>query len=240
MSTFFSSHVVRRSALIASAWLLCSGVVPAAIVYHRVEGDPPLISYFTSNPRQEIDLDDDGIFDFAIIAEGLASSLSAPRQAALFGLDYTTTGDIGSKVIPLSLGEEVGPQLPMRYGALAGFYSDASQGGPHLLAGAYVLGAPPNPVLIVIGNFILIRAYAGVQFEIDGQTHYGWIDLENSALGGGAEFKAYGWAYESEPNTPIVAGSVPEPSLATLLVLGGVALVSRSRARGRTTLQSAA
>jgi hypothetical protein len=214
------------------AWVLCSGPSRASIVFHGVTGDPPLVSYFPLDLSQDIDLNGDGIVDFALVPEELATNLAAPGQSAVFGLDYPPTmGDLGSRVVPLSFGEEIGPLLASQYGPLAGFHSDASQGGYHLLAGMYVLGAPPNQTPVVIGNFVLVRAYVGVHFEIEGQTHYGWIDLENATLGGGAGFKAYGWAYETEPNTPIAAGAVPEPQVPVFLACGAFALSSRSRRR---------
>jgi hypothetical protein len=46
--------------------------------------------------------------------------------------------------------------------------------------------------------------YLGLQFQIDGQTHYGWARL--SVGGETLEAKLTGYAYETTPNTPIVAG----------------------------------
>lgn len=61
-----------------------------------------------------------------------------------------------------------------------------------------------------------VDGLAGVQFQIGGQTHYGWIRLH---LGVGAEtglpneLTVRDWAYESIPDTAIAAGAiVPEPS----------------------------
>ena len=70
----------------------------------------------------------------------------------------------------------------------------------------------------------------GVEFDIDGATHYGWINLRVAELGPGVEI--YGWAYESTPNTPILAGAIPEPNTLLLLLAGGIGLLfvkSRSR-----------
>jgi hypothetical protein len=48
--------------------------------------------------------------------------------------------------------------------------------------------------------------YLGLQFQIDGQTHYGWARL---TVGGDIlEGKLTGYAYETIPNTPIVAGKM--------------------------------
>lgn len=47
------------------------------------------------------------------------------------------------------------------------------------------------------------RGYLGVEFSINGQTHYGWIrlDIETNLL-----WYIEGYAYESVPNRPILAG----------------------------------
>ena len=95
------------------------------------------------------------------------------------------------------------------------------------------------------------NAYMGLEFKINGQTHYGWIQFEGfghpsvvfpvydeagnivtyvnipSILGG----RINSWAYETEPGKPIIAGAVPEPSQTLLLVAGFICLLAR---RGRT------
>jgi hypothetical protein len=68
----------------------------------------------------------------------------------------------------------------------------------------------------------------GVAFDIAGETHYGWIDMYVSGLGPAAWI--YGWAYESEPGVPIIAGNagtIPEPSTLALLGLGFLSLCAR-------------
>jgi hypothetical protein len=74
--------------------------------------------------------------------------------------------------------------------------------------------------------------FAGVAFDIDGATHFGWIRLlvEDGDQGYPFSVTAIDWAYENEANTPIhVTGltEVPEanPGLA-LLAAGGTGLVA--------------
>ena len=57
----------------------------------------------------------------------------------------------------------------------------------------------------------------GVQFEIDSQMHYGWMHLRSQAAGS----IVYGFAYNTVPREPILAGQVPEPGTIALFVLGG-------------------
>jgi hypothetical protein len=82
--------------------------------------------------------------------------------------------------------------------------------------------------------------YLGLYFEIPGDGfHFGWARLSVSAAPTTtAEATIHDWAYETTPDTAILAGatSVPEPSSLTLGVLAlgavGVAALVRSRARG--------
>jgi len=78
-----------------------------------------------------------------------------------------------------------------------------------------------DPDFIGIGEFAGVEsAYAGLQLQINGNTHYGWI-----RLGAPLPFLNGGWiydfAYETRPGVPILAGAIPEPSTWALLILGG-------------------
>ncbi|ETR65781.1 MAG: hypothetical protein OMM_13722 [Candidatus Magnetoglobus multicellularis str. Araruama] len=57
----------------------------------------------------------------------------------------------------------------------------------------------------VYGNFLGKTGFIGVQFQQGNDTHYGWIHFE------GPNPPTYGkiidWGYESEPDTPILAGA---------------------------------
>lgn len=70
----------------------------------------------------------------------------------------------------------------------------------------------------------------GVQFDIDGQTHYGWMHLR--ANGGFSE--VYGFAYNTVPGQPILAGQVPEPGTVALLLVGGSLVWWRHKRAGRS------
>lgn len=55
------------------------------------------------------------------------------------------------------------------------------------------------------------NAYLGVRFQIDGELHYGWVRLTvNTAIGRRTKAKITAYAYETEPNQPIWAGSTEE------------------------------
>ena len=77
------------------------------------------------------------------------------------------------------------------------------------------------------------RGYLGLRFDLDGSTHYGWAEISINPLAGNSfDHTLYGYAYESTADTSILAGAVPEPSTAMLLVAGaaGAATIRRRRA----------
>ena len=78
-------------------------------------------------------------------------------------------------------------------------------------------------------SFLGILGYLGIEFLIDGQVHYGWMDLDNYNY---FQTEIHGWAYESEPCKPILAGSIPEPSI---LLLACTTLVSYLFIRRRSS-----
>ena len=69
------------------------------------------------------------------------------------------------------------------------------------------------------------RGYIGVEFESTLGTHYGYLDID--AGPGYAGITLYGWAYESRPGVPLMAGRVPEPSMSVLLSIGMAGLIAR-------------
>jgi hypothetical protein len=54
----------------------------------------------------------------------------------------------------------------------------------------------------------VVNAYLGLRFQIDGQDHYGWARFTVQWEDGGTRLLAEltGYAYETEANTPIIAG----------------------------------
>ena len=69
--------------------------------------------------------------------------------------------------------------------------------------------------------------YLPVSFSLADGPHYGWARFvtDNGLFG------FQDWAYESDPNTPIAAGAVPEPSTLALLAAGAVTLLFRRKGR---------
>lgn len=75
------------------------------------------------------------------------------------------------------------------------------------------------------------RGAIGIEFESELGTHYGYFDIE--AYPGYSGAWIYGWAYETQPRVPIMAGQVPEPSVCVLLSIGLASLIARRHRKSR-------
>ncbi len=77
------------------------------------------------------------------------------------------------------------------------------------------------------GNFLGGIGYLGAEFDIAGDTHYGWLEI--SSLDGVPYIDVLSWAYESEPGVGILAGAIPEPSATAMLLAAGLLILRRRR-----------
>ena len=68
--------------------------------------------------------------------------------------------------------------------------------------------------------------YLGIMFQIKGKPHYGWARLNVSGGGGSLGGVLTGYAYETIPNKPIIAGKTKGPDVITVepATLGRLAL----------------
>jgi hypothetical protein len=69
------------------------------------------------------------------------------------------------------------------------------------------------------GNWVNVtNRYLGLQFKINGKTHYGWARLNVRAQKGFFYFVTMltGYAFETVPNKPIVAGKTKGPDVITV------------------------
>jgi MYXO-CTERM domain-containing protein len=86
-------------------------------------------------------------------------------------------------------------------------------------------GPNPGTALSVYDGKVWGQGYLGFKFLMSTskgrQSHYGWIaGKESTSAGGYPDFEISGWAYNTIPNAPILAGQEsPEPGSGTLLAL---------------------
>jgi hypothetical protein len=125
--------------------------------------------------------------------------------------------------VPLAAGQQIGPD------AAGNSWLGNILGGDTLTAArdSGIIGEPP----LTVGYFTGIEsAYIGLQFQDAGQTYYGWARAGAPVVGINGGW-IYDYAYETIPNTPILAGqgAVPEPGTWPLLVLGAAMFTARRR-----------
>jgi hypothetical protein len=183
-----------------------------------------------------IDLNGDGINDFYISARSFgrhgAKTFGTRTSAGFFVYPVANTNKIVGSVgfaSALAAKVQVGPEAKFNtsrgiLGAVSAF-----TGGPPMYIGAW---APEGASVL--------NHYLGFKFVIDGQIHYGWARLSTSIhqiSKGGDKAQLTGYAYETEPNTPIITGKTsgndvswkqPAEQAATLgqLALGSAGLVA--------------
>lgn len=75
---------------------------------------------------------------------------------------------------------------------------------------------------ILGGPFLETNAFLGVSFQINSETHYGWIQIDNPNNTPGGTIT--GFAYETESGRGISAGAIPEPGSVALFTMGGLGL----------------
>ncbi len=169
------------------------------------------------NQRLDLHLDSEKITDFVFVdrkgtlTSQWYASLSVYGRRANEVVGYQTKTFHLLIVSALSAGVRIGPKTPsfIRKGGMAGcgtFMGSGSCGGRWYQAR---------------------NRYLGLKFQISGETHYGWARL--SIYGDFQSRKTTalltGYAYETVPNKPIIAGQTSSPDVITLEPgsLGGLA-----------------
>ncbi len=153
----------------------------------------------------DLDLDLDGSIDFSLVASPNHFAGIHPEIQNTYLIHPSPPPNIGGRVTALNIGYIID--------------SNSGSGTPEEW-----FGSSNYSTLIRIlstdtaGEFLDHRGFVGLEFESPNGTHYGWLDIEG--LSGSSQLRVRGWAYETEPNTGIVAGAIPEPSSLALLLAG--------------------
>jgi len=160
----------------AGVTLLAAQSAEAEIVY------TPTHTVIGPRSSIELDLNHDGVNDFLVSRwlYGNGSHLTIDQQAPANG--------ILAHGAAVPAGVRIGPN-----GAFVGYASMASN---VTISGESFSDGPWKDAT---------NRYLGLKFSVDGETHYGWARLTVTAKGG-IVATLTGYAYETVPNKPILAG----------------------------------
>lgn len=195
------------------AWLVLGiwftqEIVRADLIYFRPD-DPVQVGLST----WDLDINDDAIVD--LVFSGSPSEFECFTEGSnlLLGIPPPPPND-GHYLYPLELGYEIdaSPDSPLEWGSVSPY-------GCLFASYQWSAGGWTG-----IGYWREENAdgYLGVQFDIGGNTHYGWVHVINTY---GITGEIVEWAYESNPNTGLEAGVIPEPTT-LLLFLAGTGLLA--------------
>ncbi len=181
-----------------------------AVIIYTNPADIPVFGVITLPALEPVgvDLNFDGVFDFEFTRIGATSGVDlVPLGVNRSIFIPEPPPDIGNFLVPLEQGFLIGSDID----------DSLTWGNESSLVSACVnIGC--------IGFFDNQTAFIGTEFQIDGETHYGWMQFADwSGVAGGYLLD---YAYESEPGVGILAGAIaiPEPSTYASIILGLLAL----------------
>ncbi|MEI7733616.1 MAG: PEP-CTERM sorting domain-containing protein [Verrucomicrobiota bacterium] len=159
-----------------------------------------------------LDLNRDGVDDYLLVLTPTAVSLQPQGNNSV-------AADGNLSVVPIARGDLVASSSPSYQ-----WVNSSMASGGNIFIGA---GAIFDGETFYSGNLSDTNAFIGLRFEIGGAMHYGWMEVYNYP--GVPAGQIFGWAYETDPNTPFIAGAVPEPSTWALLAAGAVLMFWRRK-----------
>lgn len=209
---------MRSSFLLLLALCVFSNATHAVVIVGYRGDDPNILEPYLPNPSQGgLDIDNDGSLDLFFGTDGGLIAVMQTRGETRFIGSLSAPPNRGGKVQPISHGSIIGDDTLNLSGD---WYSHTDNGG----ATGFGL------------NLLQFEdTYIGVELEIDGNTHYGWVQyvgfsntsfVANRNIPGGF---INSWAYESETGVPILAEVIPEPSSIFLVSMSGTMLLRRKR-----------
>jgi hypothetical protein len=135
---------------------------------------------------------------------------------------------LGDNYDPITAGIPIGPDIVEPY---------SWRNDERLLVG-YIIYGSPEPTERV-GPFYDTDAFLGASFQVADETHYGWIHLVHDNEGvEPLSLTIQDWAWETQADTPIIVGAIPEPSSGILTMVGTLSLLQLARSRRRRRKQT--
>jgi hypothetical protein len=162
----------------------------------------PAHKWIPLNHPVHFDLNHDGLTDFTLYLRG----------SFRFAFDFYVRGSPANRAVSvisnnavcvaaLPRGAKVGPKSPWGSSPIGDLFFIVSETN-----GSTFSGCP--------WRFVAGEGYLGVRFEIKGQTHYGWLRVGHVRPREGPKAEVTGYAYETIPGKPIIAGATKGPDAA--------------------------
>ncbi|MGF1448461.1 MAG: hypothetical protein ACFB20_03495 [Opitutales bacterium] len=156
------------------------------------------------------DLDGDGRAEFRF-TQGAGLYLARGQDVRV--LANPTVPDRGDVAV-LEFGQRIGPDSPAFLDEVQWSRASLLRFEDYGFFNQPVVPAEPR-IFMPSGPWVRERAYFGVEFLIEVQTHYGWVQMDFDRdvplrFGDGATLIDF--AYESTPGKAITAGTIPEPA----------------------------
>ena len=180
-------------------------ITEASIIW---SGESNVVRYLNGEYSYSLDINDDTIGDFKFRhdqTELFFQPVVGNAGLSVFGYEYD----------PITAGISIGLRMEESYS----WRNDER----HLLGYSIIDTPDGEAVLVGGGAFYDTNAFLGVSFQVADETHYGWIHLvhDNEAEAPfDLSLTIQDWAWETEADTAIIAGAIPEPFSALLVLLG--------------------
>jgi hypothetical protein len=213
----------KNSVAVVSASALAAGMAQGAVI----ESGPLNLqqNLGISDSRQAVDITGNSISDFTFGYD--AANAMKP---------YIDTRTYVSTEIPLQSGaisvlSKANKGLPVTG---LGVTIDASYAAtyPGISNGrSYFFHDDGDALVGDWSNTQITEGYVGIQLELNGSTHYGWLNFINNPTADTPNLTLTGWAYESTPGVGIETSVVPEPSTLTLAAAGMASLLMLRKRR---------
>lgn len=183
------------------------------------------INYGPAPTSQSIDIMGSGNTDFLLICDGIFGSFLYPKGSNSLVI-VPQTGELNvavgaNLVAALGSGDVIGSDVSSLNPFFEWYNLATNTVGNSCLADQNTAGQ--------LGYFYSQTAYIGFDLVQNGENYYGWMEVQNPFNVAAGSIVA--WAYESQPNTPIMAGATPEPTTLGVLALGAGLLVFRRKVR---------
>jgi hypothetical protein len=164
----------------------------------------------------------------AKIHVGLSLTHDGVRDLSFFWGSYSSIGSLGFRVYPVESKRVIGYQgigrsvfcaSALTSGVVVGPKDDfMPPRGGRLLVNMWVGFVTDGNGTDSYGRWRDVeRGYLGVKFSDKGKTHYGWVRLnvKETKIGDGIDAVITGYAYETIPNKPIIAGQTKDQNMIT-------------------------